>query len=673
MVMETLRVISRNSPLAKAQVALVFDLLPALAYEVSFIPSYGDVHKHLSLLDGQPDDFFTRELDLALLAGEADVAIHSAKDLPYPLAEGLAVFALTQQADPTDSLVSLSGYTLASLPPNARVGTSSPQRRDQLLAVRPDLQIVSLRGAIGERLEYLRADLADAIVVATCALQRLSVSSFRCTVLPFETHPMQGILAVIGRAGNIDIKKLFLPVDDRQRYGQVCLAGFGPGDPDLITVKAIKRLREADVIVYDDLLEASLLRSFTAEKLYAGKRRGQHSMNQDAINRLLLNKARKGLNVVRLKGGDPFVFGRGGEEMDYLRRCYVDIEIVPGISAAIGAAASSGIPLTHRGLSASVSFQTAHNAENIRFTGADTQVFYMGSYTLADILEKAHAQGLSPDTPVALIHSATLPDEQVYVSEIGALRASGYSLPSPLIVIIGPVARLYSAPGKRAPVILHTGTDASDIVSHGKVWHIPFIEIEPLNNSKEEWLATGNPADYEWIVFTSRYGVNYYFKQLLANGLDLRALSHLKMASVGHSTSAALRKIGLTPDLQPEVESAEGLISIFRQNVAPGSRVLLARSAIGLPALPEGLTTLGYQVTDFPVYNTHAVEPAPTPDLNLVDRVAFASPSAVKSFFRCYPLENIPTNIQFMSKNGATLHEVRKYLANSTFKLIEQQ
>lgn len=666
--METLRVISRNSPLAKAQVALVFDRLPGIPIEVVYLSSYGDLHKHLSLLDDQPDDFFTRELDQAILSGTADVAIHSAKDLPYPLAHGLEVFALSPQADPTDSLVSISGHTLESLPLKAKVGTSSPLRRDQLLAIRPDLQIISLRGTIDERLEYLQSGKADAIIVATCALQRLSISEYTRVVLPFETHPMQGILAVVGRVGDSRIKELFTPVNDGQRYGKVCLAGFGPGDPELITVKAIKRLREADVIVYDDLLEAGYLQSFKSEKIYAGKRRGQHSMSQETINRLLLKKAREGLNVVRLKGGDPFIFGRGGEEMDFLRRNYIEVETIPGISSAHAASASAGIPLTHRGLSGSVSFQTAHTAESIRFTGADTQVFYMGSYTLRSILEKALTQGQSPETPVALIHSATRPGEQVYVADIGALLASGFTLPSPLIVIIGQVASLYAIPGKRKPIILHTGTDASDIKAFGQVWHMPFIEVSPIKFSQQVWIEKGRPDHYDWIVFTSRYGVRHYIEQLFASGFDLRSLGGVKIASVGRSTSDALRSYGLTPDLQAKDESAYGLLAAFSEYQNDGTRTLLARSAIGLPTLPHGLEALGHSVTDFPVYSTHAVAPAPLPDLTLVDMVSFASPSAIKSFFNCFPLQNIPSKMQFLTKKGATMHEIQRYLKDSIFK-----
>lgn len=666
--METLRVISRQSPLALAQVAEVFRQLPEVPYSLTAVASFGDLHKQYSLLDGQASDFFTRELDLAILTNQADVAIHSAKDLPWPLPAGLQILALTRQANPSDSLVSVQGFNLSTLPDGARVGTSSATRRNQLMALRPDLRIVSIRGTIGERLQYLQNASADAIIVATCALERLGGSPFPAHELPLETHPLQGILAVVGHADNGKVKQLFSPIDASARYGKVCLAGFGPGNPDLLTLRALNRLQSAQVIVHDDLLDETFLERFEAQKIYAGKRRGQHSMPQEAINRLLLSLARLGKNVVRLKGGDPFIFGRGGEELEFLRSCYVTTEVIPGISAAIGAAASAGIPLTHRGVSTSVSFQTAHTAEAIRFTEADTQVFYMGSHTLTDILQKALAAGRTPDTPVALIRSATRADEQVHVSDIGTLLATNFEMPSPLIVILGKVAALYRLPGRLRPVILYTGTDCSTIEPYGMVIHRPFIKVEPIVISRENFRKIALPATFNWIIFTSVYGVKHYFRQLAENGFDTRSLGGVKFASVGAHTTAELARHGIKADLQPANESATGILDIFESKKLAPVSILLPRSAGGLPELPEGLARLGHKVTDFAVYQTVSLLPD-LPDLYGIQLIAFASPSAIRAFFGLYPANQLPGHLRFVAKTGASLTELRKFV--STIKIIE--
>ena len=280
----SIRVIARQSRLSQLQVQEAMARFPEIDYLLETLSSYGDKHQQISLLNGEaPADMFTRELDEALISGRADIAIHSAKDLPYPLDDRLEVIALFPPFDQSDSLVSREHLTLAQLPAGSSVGTSSPMRRRELLALRPDLKIVGIRGCIEERVRQVRDGEIDAAIVATCALKRLGMEDDISEVLPFETHPLQGYLAITARRGRTDIKALFERVDVLHRQGHVTLVGFGPGDPELLTVKAVKALQQADVIFYDDLIGKDYLETLTAEKIYVGKRSGKHHAEQADI------------------------------------------------------------------------------------------------------------------------------------------------------------------------------------------------------------------------------------------------------------------------------------------------------------------------------------------------------------------------------------------------------
>ena len=382
-----LRIISRQSPLALLQVDEVLRTLPPnIEYEVIKVTSYGDRHKNVSLMsDSVSPDFFTRELDRALLDGDADIAIHSAKDLPYPLPIGIKVVALTKGGDKSDSLVSKGNVKLADLPSGSRIGTSSVVRKAELFALRSDIEVVPIRGTIEERIAQVDDGYVDALIVATCALDRLGLSHRAAEKLPFKTHPLQGNLAItVGDKAPDWIIDLFTPFDIRREYGKVTLVGFGPGDPDLLTIKGHKALEHADVIFYDDLTNESFLNQFKAEKIYVGKRSGKHSHHQDDINELLYQSAIQGKDVVRLKGGDPMLFSHGREEVDFLRSRMVDVEIVPGISSGNALASLLQIPLTHRGVARSVAMVLGHSDEP-QTPNADTLLYYMGGSSISKI------------------------------------------------------------------------------------------------------------------------------------------------------------------------------------------------------------------------------------------------------------------------------------------------
>ncbi|GBR72715.1 hydroxymethylbilane synthase [Candidatus Termititenax aidoneus] len=432
-----LTIVSRNSPLALRQVAEVFALLPDVKYRLRTAPSYGDKHKNISLLDTPPPDIFTRELDRILLRRQADAAVHSAKDLPYPLPEGLAVIALLPAGDQRDALVSRNNLPLRKLPRGAVVGTSSPLRRQELLSRRPDLRIVSLRGNIGERLQKVDSGQMAAIVVAVCALRRLGLAGRIAEILPFPTHPLQGHLAVTARADRQNLRKIFQPLDTRRTWGRAALIGAGPGNPLLLTKQADIYLRQADIIFYDDLAR-NIVRDYAARKIYAGKRKGRQAYPQEILNEKLYQAVKAGYNVARLKGGDPFIFGRGGEELEYLQKRLVDVEIVPGITAASAAAAAARIPLTYRGRASSVALLSGHPAHKIKTPAADTLVYYMAGTTLPEISAKLRRSGLPPRTPAVCVLNASLPAQSIIRTTLKDLKR--LKIKDPLILIVGRTA-----------------------------------------------------------------------------------------------------------------------------------------------------------------------------------------------------------------------------------------
>ena len=626
----SIRVIARQSRLSQLQVREVMARFPETDYLLETLPSYGDRHQHISLLDGEaPADMFTRELDNALVSGRADIAIHSAKDLPYPLDERLEVIALFPPFDQSDSLVSRDHLTLAQLPAGSTVGTSSPMRRRELLALRPDLRIVGIRGCIEERVRQVRDGETDAAIVATCALKRLGMEADISEVLPFETHPLQGYLAVTALRGRDDLKALFRRDDVLHRQGHVTLAGFGPGDPELLTVKAVNALRRADIIFYDDLIGKAYLDTLEAEKVYVGKRSGQHHAEQADINRQLLRAAREGKEVVRLKGGDPMVFGHAGEEIEYLQSNLVSVSVIPGITTASAMAAATKVSLTHRGISSSVALVNGHAAQLV-VADADTLVYYMGGSRLGLIGESLLASGWPATTPVLLVHNVSLPDEQTLettVSELSALTSP--DIPTPVIALVGDVARLRHQTASTIRRTLYTGLVCPDT----NYIHTPLIEIEPVD------YAVPSVERYDYLLFTSRYAVKHWKGSLQG-----------RIVSIGPSTTQALRDAGAGQVEQTEKDDSYGVIDYFSRQ--PRGRVLIPRSNLALDIIPDGLRSLGFDVETLIIYNN--VYPRHVRRVNLanIQRVVFTSPSTIDNFIKTYG--DLPSHIEYVTRGSIT-------------------
>lgn len=416
--------------------------------------------------------------------------------------------------------------------------------------------------------------------------------------------------------------------------GKVYLVGAGPGDSGLLTLKGLQCLRKADVVVYDHLAAVGLLAyaDTHAEKLYAGKEAGAHTIPQSELNSLLVDKAKAGKTVVRLKGGDPFVFGRGGEEALALSQAGIAFEVVPGVSSAVAGPMYAGIPVTQRGVSAAVTIVTGHldsekeapakaapghDWQALASTG-DTLVFLMGMSNLAQIVGELTTHGMDTQTPVAVIQNATTSSQRTLVSTLAnvAHDVAEQGFGAPAIIVVGRVVKLRDdlhwfedLPLFGAKVLLtRQGTQAATMAETLRDYGaecvmLPAIDTRPLPTAAlTEKLGRIN--DYRWLVFTSRNGVAAFFEALFAFGLDARALHHLQIAVIGESTAEALRAYGLLADVLPQSFVAESLAEAMARHDLRGAKVLLPRAKIAREYLPHTLEALGAQVDVVPVYET---------------------------------------------------------------------
>lgn len=445
--------------------------------------------------------------------------------------------------------------------------------------------------------------------------------------------------------------------------GKVYLVGAGPGDPGLMTVKGLKLLGQADVIVYDQLASPELLRQARpgAEIIYVGKKAGAHTLPQGGINQLLVDQAAAGLTVVRLKGGDPFVFGRGGEEAEALAAAGVPFEVVPGITSAVAVPAYAGIPVTHRAHTTLVSFITGHEDptkpestipwDNL---GANpgTLVFLMGVKNLAANCRRLVEAGRPPDTPAAVIQSGTLPEQRTVTGTLMDIadKAREAGMQPPAILVVGGVAALREQLawwekrplfGKTA-VVTRTREQASALVellsaAGARCLEIPTLEIAPPDDLAPLDKALEQLAAYAWVIFTSANGVAAFFQRLFDKGLDVRALGRAKLAAIGPATAQALRERGLVADVMPARFQAEDLAAALLPRISPGSRVLLARAQVAREVLPEILEQAGVQVDVVPVYQARPAAAIPEEarfpiEFGQIDLLTFASSATVHNF-----------------------------------------
>lgn len=705
-----IRVIARGSRLSRLQVEEVFKNFPELAYEIKYLESYGDKNQQISLLNGEaPADIFTRELDDAIRQGDADIAIHSAKDLPYPLPEDIEVIALFPAFDTTDSLVSRDHKKLAELPAGSIIGTSSPLRKKGLNELRPDLTIKGIRGCIEERVQQVKDGKYDAAIVATCALKRLGMEDEITEVLPFPTHPLQGFLAITAKKGSQALQQAFASKSILNKQGSVSLVGFGPGDPDLLTIKAAKAIDAADIIFYDDLIDDSYLADKKAEKIYVGKRAGYHHKEQADINRLLLDAAREGKNVVRLKGGDPMIFAHGSEEIEYLESNLIKVNVIPGITTASALAASQKISLTHRDFSSSVALVSGHTLQPVT-PDAETLVYYMGAKQLQTIATQLiDKEGWAFNTPVLLTYNVSRPDEQTFETTLWNLRnGEMQNLPTPLIALIGYVAGLKHHQASDIKPTLYTGTLPAIEKRKADYTYTPLIEIsyhpsyftKILEDNYCEHYDGKSFTEYcEWdesqalyYIFTSQYGVqatlDYY--DLILNEQE----EHV-FISIGDTTTEALHKAGVKDVIQVEQDNRYGVIEWFKKEKErldaarpqyehsyelfekmdldnydheladfvyryENRLVFYPHSSLSPEDIPLALQELGFNVLSAIVYNNELPKNPRRVNLNHFKRIVFTSPSTIDNFIKLYG--KLPENTEFITRGPITQAHLEEVL-----------
>lgn len=456
---------------------------------------------------------------------------------------------------------------------------------------------------------------------------------------------------------------------------KVSLVGAGPGDPGLLTLRARDLLLEADVIVYDALVNASLLAYAKpeAELIYVGKIAGRHALPQDQINELLVEKARTGANVVRLKGGDPYVFGRGGEEGEYLAENGIPFEEVPGISSAVAAPAYAGIPLTHRDFVSSVTIITGHeraeknaSAHNWKAYAASgsTLVFLMGMASLPSIAANLIAAGMDMTTPAAVVYRGTTPMQRVLISTLAQLpdEAKAARFSNPAVIVVGKVVTLADRLDwfRHKPLLGHSivvtraREQASSLVHAlavlgAHVLECPGIAIEPMDNYEACDAAIARLGEYAWIIFTSVNGVKYFWQRLGAAGLDSRSLGPARLAAIGPATAAALEQKGIRPDLVPPTYVAESVAAALLKaegDRISGLRILLPRAQKARNVLPDELARAGALVDVTPVYKAVPVargveEVRLALEEGRLDCVTFGSSSTVENFLAELPAEEL--------------------------------
>jgi uroporphyrinogen III methyltransferase / synthase len=447
--------------------------------------------------------------------------------------------------------------------------------------------------------------------------------------------------------------------------GKVYLLGAGPGDPGLLTLRAKEILERADVVVYDYLASRTLLGYCRpdAEIIYVGKKGGDHTVPQGEINTLLVRKCGEGKSVARLKGGDPYVFGRGAEEAEELVEAGLEFEVVPGVTSAVAATAYAGIPLTHRSYASSVSFITghedptkedsAHNWSSLAH-GTSTLVFFMGVKNLPSITGNLIQAGMDSTRPAALVRWGTTCRQQTLVADVGTIAAKaleeGFKPPS--LLVVGEVVKLRKTLNwfEKKPllgkgvVVTRAREQASDLVRSLEelgacCLEFPTIQIHPLEDFVPVLAEIDRLKEYGWVVFTSVNGVKYFFKGLAQQGKDARVLAGCRVAAIGPATALELENRGIIPDFIPEQYVAECVVEGLLRLGVKGEKVLIPRARVAREVLPEELTKAGAEVTILPVYETRLAESGVDEIMaqlreGEIHLITFTSSSTVENFFQ---------------------------------------
>ena len=450
--------------------------------------------------------------------------------------------------------------------------------------------------------------------------------------------------------------------------GKVYLVGAGPGDVGLITLKGYRLISQADVVLYDHLIPAELLNAARsgAELISVGKFASRHTMPQDEINALLIEKAKTNKIVVRLKGGDPFLFGRGGEEAEACADAGIDFEVVPGVTSALAAPCYAGMPPTHRDYTSTVAIVTGHRKDEkqIEIPKAGTVIFLMGVSNIERIVSSLLKSDWPEKTKIAAIENGTRYNQRVITGTLENFveTVKKENLQSPAVFIAGKVVELQEKLNwfAKKPNILVLGNHPQRYSHLGNIVHRRIIDCVRLDDYSEvDSVLKQRLSSFDWIIFTSMNGVKYFFDRLYAAGRDARALSNAKVAAIGKTTADSLKEFGISADITPKNESSEGLLEEFDKLDMRNKKVLLPQSEIASEELPSGLLKMQAVIERMPVYSTIEIEPEEI-DFDYIDQILFTSGSTVRAFIKYFGLK-VPKNVKFYCLGLPTLKEAKKH------------
>ena len=596
-----------------------------------------------------PGDFFTRDLDEAVLEGRIDCAVHSAKDLPEELCAGIDLLYLPWPEDQRDVLILPPG--VSRIPDAPRIGVSSARREDYCRRRFPQAVMLSVRGNIDQRIAQLDKGGYDLLIMAAAGLNRIGMADRISEYIPLHEltpPPGQGLLAVTFRQGDRRfnlLRKLFVK--------PVIFAGAGTGAIDNVTLGTVNALKRCDICFYDAICPAGLLELLPegAEKADVGKRKGRHAFSQEEISRKLVDAARRGLNVVRLKGGDPGIFGRLAEEAGLLDEYELPYRALPGVSSLNAATTASGLLLTRRGLSRGFTAATPRKSGSDRiewFSASEekafSKVFFMAVSGIGEVMEELEAEEYPASLPVSVVFDAGGDEELIISGTLADIAAKVPDSSLPGIVIAGAAAEgslLFPKHGALGGMrVLFAGSaalaekaKAAVLNFDGRPAQRPMIELMPAANAPE---ALTKVADADWLIVTSPSAAKILLDAACRAKFDLRQLPSL--AVCGPGTAEPFIMHGIYPEVYaPEDFCTQGLLDALRGKILPKHTVLRLRSDLAGEKLCTELRKMAASVTDFVLYNNHPVHYDRLPPF---DAALFTSVSSVNAFF-----ENFPSSI----------------------------
>lgn len=632
----TLIYATRKSRLATTQteeaVALVRGILPpGTTLERALIETIGDRDLKTSLSDPSiPDDFFTRDLDEAMLAGRADFGVHSAKDLPQKLRDGISVAAYLPARDIRDALAVRPGLPVEQV---RVIGTSSPKREIEIRRRFPDCVLKPLRGTIDGRLEQLDRGDYDAIIVAACALQRLGLEERITEFLAYDPAPQQGRLAITTRTADRELTRLIGRLDVRRHAGLVALVGC-PADPGLLSDRARLYIGKADAIFHDRLLPEEIIAAIQERAVPVGKTGGEASTPQAEIHRLMLHEAEKGKLVVRLHGGDPGIYSRLADELEFLAAWNLRVDVVPAPTAAQVAAAHARAPLTHRGTGHRVTL-----VSGVTVAGAGVPAFppphmgnlavYMGARELAGVREQLAAAGWPADAAVIAAERLGHPDERIIRT---TLAAAGTLTPrSPVVFLLG--TRAFP----ETPATLFVGSDPAGFLRHGPLLHFPLLQLVATPVEGRVAQCRELLPSVCGLIFPSRFAVRSFMEAVLRDG-DARSLAGKTILAVGPATADELAHFGIRAD--GAADDLGGVQSLSNE-LTPDHRGRFLYPCSDLSPQPDRIAALrahGIELVPSVFYRNEPLSSRPLPAQPFT-RVLFTSSSTVDRYFGEYPDE----------------------------------